>query len=78
MAPRLAAIMDPMSAQTARASVRQSRMYQLIRQKGPIKDVTFEIEFIDPGAEDLSRAANDSPAVRINKHEPNTSPVFCS
>jgi thiol-disulfide isomerase/thioredoxin len=29
--------------------VRQPRMYQLVRQKGPIRDVTFEIEFLDPG-----------------------------
>jgi thiol-disulfide isomerase/thioredoxin len=29
--------------------VRQPRMYQLVRQKGPVKDVTFEIEFLDPG-----------------------------
>jgi thiol-disulfide isomerase/thioredoxin len=28
-----------------------SRMYQLIRQPGPIRDREFEIEFIDPGAE---------------------------
>jgi len=34
--------------------VRQPRMYQLIRQKGPIKDVTFEIEFLDPGVEAFS------------------------
>ena len=34
--------------------VRQPRMYQLIRQKGPIKDVTFEIEFLDPGVEVFS------------------------
>ena len=34
--------------------VRRTRMYQLIRQKGPIKDVTFEIEFIDPGIEVFS------------------------
>jgi len=34
--------------------VRQPRMYQLIRQKGPIKDVTFEIEFLDPGIEVFS------------------------
>jgi hypothetical protein len=26
-------------------------MYQLIRQNGSIKDVTFEIEFLDPGVE---------------------------
>jgi thiol-disulfide isomerase/thioredoxin len=34
--------------------VRQPRMYQLIRQKGRIKDVTFEIEFLDPGVEAFS------------------------
>jgi hypothetical protein len=34
--------------------VREPRMYQLVRQKGPIKDVTFEIEFLDPGVEVFS------------------------
>jgi thiol-disulfide isomerase/thioredoxin len=34
--------------------VRQPRMYQLVRQKGPVKDVTFEIEFLDPGVEAFS------------------------
>jgi len=34
--------------------VRQPRMYQLIRQKGQIKDATFEIEFLDPGVEAFS------------------------
>jgi thiol-disulfide isomerase/thioredoxin len=34
--------------------VRQPRMYQLVRQKGPISDVTFEIEFLDPGVEVFS------------------------
>ena len=29
--------------------IRDPRMYQLIRQKGPIQDRTFEIEFLDPG-----------------------------
>jgi thiol-disulfide isomerase/thioredoxin len=29
----------------------QPRMYQLIRQKGPVKDATFEIEFLDPGVD---------------------------
>ena len=29
-------------------------MYQLVRQKGPVQDVTFEIEFLDPGAEAFS------------------------
>ena len=34
--------------------VRQPRMYQLIRQKGPIQDRTFEIEFLDPGVRAFS------------------------
>lgn len=34
--------------------LRQPRMYQLIRQKGPVRDRTFEIEFLDPGAEAFS------------------------
>jgi hypothetical protein len=29
----------------------QQRMYQLIRQPGPIVDRVFEIEFLEPGAE---------------------------
>jgi thiol-disulfide isomerase/thioredoxin len=29
--------------------VREPRLYQLIRQKGEVKDSTFEIEFLDPG-----------------------------
>jgi hypothetical protein len=33
--------------------VREPRMYQLIRQKGPILDRTFEIEFLDPGVQAL-------------------------
>jgi len=32
-------------------SVTEQRLYQLIRQKQPIMDRTFEIEFLDPGAE---------------------------
>lgn len=31
-------------------TVREARMYQLVRQAGPIGDRTFEIEFLDPGA----------------------------
>jgi hypothetical protein len=27
------------------------RLYQLVRQKGPIEDRTFEIQFLDPGVE---------------------------
>ena len=34
--------------------VRRPRMYQLVRQKGPIKDATVEIEFLDPGVEVFS------------------------
>jgi hypothetical protein len=32
-------------------TVRDHRLYQLIRQKGPVEDRTFEIEFLDPGAQ---------------------------
>ena len=31
--------------------VRDQRLYQLIRQKGPVRDRTFTIEFLDPGVE---------------------------
>ena len=34
--------------------VREPRMYQLVRQKGSINDVTFEIEFLDSGVEVFS------------------------
>jgi cytochrome c biogenesis protein CcdA/thiol-disulfide isomerase/thioredoxin len=30
------------------------RLYQLVRQKGPVSDRTFTIEFVDPGAEAFS------------------------
>ena len=30
-------------------TVREPRMYQLVRQTGPVQDRTFEIEFLDPG-----------------------------
>ena len=32
-------------------AVGEPRMYQLIRQPGPIADRQFEIEFLDPGVE---------------------------
>jgi hypothetical protein len=32
-------------------TVTQPRLYQLIRQPGPITDHTFEITFPDPGAQ---------------------------
>jgi thiol-disulfide isomerase/thioredoxin len=34
--------------------IRKPRMYQLIRQKGPIRDRTFEIEFLNPGVQAFS------------------------
>ena len=34
--------------------VREPRLYQLIRQKGTVRDRTFEIEFLDPGVEAFS------------------------
>jgi len=34
-----------------RGTVTEHRLYQLIRQQGDIRDRTFEIEFLDPGAQ---------------------------
>ena len=34
-----------------RGSVVQPRLYQLIRQQGPVTDRTFEITFLDSGIE---------------------------
>ena len=31
--------------------IREQRLYQLIRQRGEIRDRTFRIEFLDDGAE---------------------------
>jgi thiol-disulfide isomerase/thioredoxin len=39
------------SAPDGGGEVREPRLYQLIRQKGQIKDRTFEIEFLDPGVQ---------------------------
>jgi len=41
------------SAPDGTGEVREPRLYQLIRQKGPIVDRTFEIEFLDPGVSAL-------------------------
>ena len=38
-------------APDGRGQVSGERLYQLIRQKGPVRDRTFTIEFLDPGAE---------------------------
>ena len=41
-------------------TVAEARLYQLIRQDGPIADRTFEITFLDPGARPTcSRSARD-------------------
>jgi thiol-disulfide isomerase/thioredoxin len=37
------------TASDGSGEIREPRLYQLIRQKGPIIDRTFEIEFLDPG-----------------------------
>jgi thiol-disulfide isomerase/thioredoxin len=39
------------SAPDGSGEVREPRLYQLIRQKGRIKDRNFEIEFLDPGVQ---------------------------
>ena len=39
------------SAPDGSGQVREPRLYQLIRQKGQIRDRTFEIEFLDPGVQ---------------------------
>jgi Thioredoxin like C-terminal domain len=42
------------SAADGSGEIREPRMYQLIRQKSfPIRDRTFKIEFLDPGAQVL-------------------------
>jgi Thioredoxin like C-terminal domain len=33
------------------SEVREPRLYQMIRQNGPVKDRTFEIEFLDSGVQ---------------------------
>jgi thiol-disulfide isomerase/thioredoxin len=42
------------SSANGAGEVREPRMYQLVRQQGLIQDVTFEIEFLDPGVEVFS------------------------
>ena len=42
------------SAPDGNGEVREPRLYQLIRQKGQVKDRTFEIEFLDPGVQAFS------------------------
>ncbi len=40
-----------MLAPSGAGSVTGQRLYQLVRQKGEVRDRTFTIEFLDPGAE---------------------------
>jgi hypothetical protein len=35
-------------------TVQGHRLYQLIRQKGPVEDRTFEIDFLDPGVQSFA------------------------
>ena len=42
------------SASDGTGEVRDPRLYQLIRQKGRVRDRTFEIEFLDPGIQAFS------------------------
>ncbi len=51
-APGAAAGVDVNAAGEGRIS--GERLYQLIRQQGAVRDRTFEIEFLDPGAEAFS------------------------
>jgi len=39
------------SAPDGSGEVREPRLYQLVRQAGPVADRTFEIEFLDPGVQ---------------------------
>ncbi len=42
------------SAPDGAGEIQEPRLYQLIRQKGRVKDRTFEIEFLDPGVQAFS------------------------
>ncbi len=39
---------------TGMGVVKQQRLYQLVRQKGPVRDRTFTIEFLVPGVDPFS------------------------
>ena len=51
---RPAMIVEWMLLPTVQARWREPRLYQLIRQKGQVKDRTFEIEFMDSGVQAFS------------------------
>jgi len=42
------------AAASGMGMVKEQQLYQLIRQKGPVRDRTFTIEFLDPGVEAFS------------------------
>jgi cytochrome c biogenesis protein CcdA/thiol-disulfide isomerase/thioredoxin len=42
------------SAPDGSGKVQEQRLYQLVRQKGPVRDRDFAIEFLDPGVEGFS------------------------
>ena len=43
--------MESTSTKTAAREVTQKRLHQLIRQRGPVREGTFEIIFLAPGVE---------------------------
>ena len=47
-------IISLLKVKQGRGTLDYQRMYQLIRQAGPVADRLFEIEFLDPGAEAFS------------------------
>jgi thioredoxin family protein len=48
---RQARVMEVTSTIKGNGTVTEPRLYQLIRQSGPIGDRQFEIEFLDSGLE---------------------------
>ncbi|MEI9915497.1 MAG: hypothetical protein WDN29_06430 [Methylovirgula sp.] len=40
-------------------TVTEQRLYQLVRQSGPVQGRTFEIQFLDPGVEAFPRSPLD-------------------
>lgn len=49
-----ATIVEAILHRDGAGEVQEPRLYQLIRQKGRVKDRTFEIEFLDPGVQAFS------------------------
>ena len=51
MDSRRARAMEVTSDEQGNGTVTEQRLYQLVRQSGPIADRQFEIEFLDSGVE---------------------------